>query len=95
MAQLFAFLFGTNLRAIVFRVLALLGIGLITFTGGDLLIEQLFSVVESQFDALPPQIEQVIGLMQLDRFVTIVLSAYGVRFALTSVGGVRRRLGVR
>ena len=86
---------GLLLRPIVFRVLAFLGIGLIVYNGAEIVIEEFAAPIRNSLSNLPPQLAQVFGILQIDIFATLIISAYASRVAVQAATGVFRRLGVR
>ena len=86
---------GFALKPIVFRVLAFLGIGLIIFSGGEILVASFADALTSQITALPPQVAQIFGILNVDKFVTIIISAYSAKLAYRSATGAFKKIGVR
>jgi hypothetical protein len=95
MKDFIALFIGSNLKTFLFRALAVLGLGIITYSGGDLVISQFTDFIASRFFNLPPIIGDVLGVMKIDVFMSLVLSAYVARFAITSALGGGKKLGVR
>jgi len=83
---------GILLKPVVFRVLAILGIGIITYTGADSLINLLGDQIAQQFTGLPPQLAQVFGILNVDKFATIIISAYAIRLGYQATTGAFKRL---
>ena len=95
MVAFWQFIVGGSLSAIVYRVFALLGIGLITYVGSDLLISELGDLVANQFGFIPDIIGDSLGVLNIDRFMSIVVSAYAIKLAIQSTLGQTKRVGVR
>ncbi|RMX09035.1 DUF2523 domain-containing protein [Vandammella animalimorsus] len=67
---------------VVFRALAALGIGYMTYTGINALLAYIKNEMLSAFGSLPPQIFQLLGYMQVGTAFNIILSACVIRLTL-------------
>lgn len=73
------------------RVLAALGLSVVTFQGVDLGIGLLKSQLQSYFGQVPADILNFIGLSGVDVFISLVFSAYATSFALNRIGdGIKK-----
>lgn len=70
---------------IIAQILAVLGIGLVTYSGTTVVLDQLKSLVVSSFQGLPADAIHVLGLFGADQYVSIMLSAAAAKLALQSV----------
>lgn len=86
------FTVGALLRPVLFRALAMLGIGLITYTGVDAGIETISGLITTRFDDLGAQSAQILGILQLDKFCSMILSAYAIKISLNFTN---KAIGVR
>ena len=86
---------GALQRPWVYRTLALLGIGIITYTGGEALIEGLGAEMQTQWNAIPVQFAEILGVMNIDKFMSMIVSAYGIRVAIKHSGSIIKKFGFR
>lgn len=70
---------GYAAKPILFRILAALGIGIATFTGLSVVLGQLQSYMLGHFGGLPPFMLQALGMMNVDVFINMIISAYAFR----------------
>ena len=82
LAPFIGFIVGKFAIRLVYRVLASLGIGIITYTGTSQFIQSYSSQISSQFSSLPPQAAQVFGILNIDVFMSLIISAFAVRITL-------------
>lgn len=71
---------------ILARVLAALGLSVVTYQGVDLAISALKSQIQNYFGQIPADILNFIGLSGVDVFISLVFSAYAASFALNRIG---------
>jgi len=86
-SAIFSFL-GTIAGPLVKRVLAALGIGMLTFTGFQLSVNAAKSYVQSNFAGLPSDVIQILGLMKFDIAVNIVFAAVITRAVISGMDKV-------
>lgn len=91
LAAIFSYFIGHNLKTIVFRVMSTLGLGIITYGGTQLLVGQMYDYVRDGFNAIPAEYLQVIGMLRIDVFMSMVISAYAIRYTI----GLTKKIGVR
>lgn len=72
---------------LVGRVLISLGIAVITFTGISASLDFLKTQAISSFNALPPEMMAIIGLMKVGVCISIVTSAIVARLVLNGLTG--------
>lgn len=80
-------------KPLVARVLAALGMGLITYQGVTALTDQLRQAIGERFGGLAEDIAAIVGMLGIDTAMTIILSAY---LAVLTINGIRNgatRLG--
>uniref|UniRef100_A0A6H1Z7T6 DUF2523 domain-containing protein n=1 Tax=viral metagenome TaxID=1070528 RepID=A0A6H1Z7T6_9ZZZZ len=70
---------------LVKSVLRLLGIGLITYTGINLVINEAKDAIVSKFGALPPEIGSLLGLAQVDVAINIYFAAIVTRMLVSGL----------
>lgn len=85
-SKLFDFL-SSSLGPLVTRVLAALGIGTVSFTGVNAMMNQAKSFVLGNFSGLGADVAQLMGLFKFDVAINIVLAAITTRLALTAAKG--------
>lgn len=71
---------------LVGRVLLALGIGYVTYTGFNFVLDQVFTLVQSSFQGLPSDISRFLAFMWVDKAVSLIFSAYSAVFAVRSLG---------
>lgn len=64
------------------RVMIALGFQLVVFTGLELTLEWLKTSVIAEISGLPAQVASVLGVLQVDTAITILLSAISARLVL-------------
>lgn len=74
------------------RILGSLSIGLVAYVGFNELAQRLVGEAVASLSSLPASLVQWAGLLGIDRFVSIVLSALLARFALRALNviGVKK-----
>lgn len=65
------------------KVLIGLGFGFVVFQGVDILLSQAGAVIKSSLSSLPVDMVSILAWLQIDSMISIILSAYAVRLALT------------
>lgn len=81
------------LKPLVARVLAAIGMGLVTYQGVTALTDQLRQAIADRFGGLAEDIAAIVGLLGIDTAMTLILSAY---VAVLTINGIRNgatRLG--
>lgn len=81
---------GWVLTSAVGQILTALGLA---FVIQEYVIGDWIESVSTRFGALPAFVAQMLGFFGVDKAITIILSAYGVRFASNRISGVMRRTG--
>lgn len=92
MGSLIALIFGNLLQPIVYRVLALLGIGLFTYVGLDQVKTLVLSNITSTLSGITGSIVGMLGLVGVDHYITLIISAY---FSVFAVNQGSRVLGFK
>jgi hypothetical protein len=69
----------------VFRILAAVGVGSVTYLGIGSLFDVAESYILANFAAVPPSVLSVLGIMQVDRALTLLLSALSARLTLAGL----------
>ena len=64
------------------RVLFSLGVGFLTFKGVDKLLDTIYASVQGYLNGLPGVVVEMVGVMNVDRFIELVFTAYTVKMAL-------------
>ncbi len=75
--------------------LRLLGIGVMTYTGINIVMDQVKNYVLSNVANVPIYVQQILGLAKFDICVNIVLSAVAARFVIAGynkLSGSRKKL---
>ena len=66
-------------------ILAAIGIGIATFSGGTLLVGATISFLVSNFTSLPPEIIPLLAIAKVDTFINLILSGYTSGLALRAL----------
>jgi len=69
-------------------VRALVGIG-VAFTAYHFVVAPILDSVKSQMGGWPADLAQWVGILNFDKAVTIICSAYVIRFAVSSLHAVK------
>jgi hypothetical protein len=75
---------------IVVRVLATLGIGIVTYTGLTAIVQTVYQQIQLSFNSLPSDIAALVFLSGLPQGISIMLSALAARIAMTQVSKIQR-----
>lgn len=81
------------LPAIVARILVALGIGAVVYSGFDFILDQIMTQVVANLSAIGGITAQVIGLLNVDTAVNIILSAYSIRMTYKFSAGALKQVG--
>lgn len=92
-ATIWTFLAAT-IPFLIVKILVGLGIGFITYTGAGLAIDEVATYVQSQMSGLPGYMLQLIGMLQMDTAISMILAAYAARIAVQAVSGSITRLSM-
>lgn len=64
---------------LVIRILYVLGVGFVTYTGVGALLGMIGDLFQSNLGVVPGELLQVIGLLNIDRAFTVIMSAVTIR----------------
>lgn len=70
---------------LIVKVLTTLGIGFLSYTGFQFVLDKIQDQAITVFDGLPLTVTNIIGLMGIDIYISYVLSAFSAVFALRVV----------
>ncbi|MFZ2538315.1 MAG: DUF2523 domain-containing protein [Oscillospiraceae bacterium] len=73
--------FALNIGSIVLRVLASLSLGIITYSGIELLLDQAYAVIVIQYSGLPADLLALFSIAGFGQGISIILSACFIRAA--------------
>jgi hypothetical protein len=68
--------FFTLISSVVGRVLAALGMGIITYNGASVLMDYFIAQIQTQFTGTPESVLQIITLFGIPESMSIILGAY-------------------
>lgn len=91
-----AYLLITIAAPIVRMVLKGLGIGLVSYVGFNLVIDQARDFITARFGEVLPEVQQIAGLAKIDVAISILFSAIATRIVISGVNALndrRQRLG--
>lgn len=72
---------------IILKVLTALGIGYATYTGIGAVLDYGLDTIEALFGALPSSMLQIVAMTNIDKYITMVFSAYAMRLVISGVTG--------
>lgn len=78
-------IFTSGLGWAIGAIIGALGIGFITYTGVEYLINTLFNQVISDFNALPTTMLQILLILKLDIAICMIFSAFATRAVIKNV----------
>jgi len=84
------FVFGIILP-IVYKVLAALGVGFVTFVGIGALLSGIEAYVRSLFSQVPDKIFTILGMAQVDIAINIMFAALSARLAIMMMDKLMNR----
>lgn len=87
-----AIFLGQIVASLVGRVLLALGLGFVIYTGLNIVIDLVRDTIIATFGGVPADMVAMIATLNIDRAITIILSAYAARVAIRAVMGFNRRL---
>lgn len=79
--------------SLVARILIALGVGAVSFTGIQLLVNQLKNIVMQNLNGLDGALVGIIGMLQIHTCVNMIFSAIIIRFTLAGLradGGISK-----
>ena len=77
-----AWFIGTSLPAIVFRIMSLIGVGFVTYTGFDAALSGIESFLHGSFSGLDTTVLQFIKACGIDIYMSMIFSAYAFRVTI-------------
>ena len=80
---------------IVYQVVASLGVGFVTYTGINYLIDELLQLAQNELSGLDPAMFQIVSMLRLDDAIALLVSAVSVKFTLigmSAAGSIRRQV---
>lgn len=81
------FVFAIAMVPIALKILAAIGIGYATYTGMTNVLEYALSTIETLFMGIPADMLTIIAMTNIDKYVTMVFSAYTMRMLIAGVSG--------
>lgn len=73
---------------VLVRVLSSLSIGLVAYTGFNALANRLINDAVTGLNSMPSQVLQWAGLLGVDKFISIIMSALLARFAIRGLNAI-------
>lgn len=77
---------------LIARALLALGMGVVTYTGATVAVDQALAYVQTSWSGMPAAVVGILALAGFDKFITIVLSAYASALALKAASGSMKKL---
>lgn len=78
-----------TLPTLIRRLMISVGIGLVVFSGFDVLLTHIKSMAFSHLASVGGIASQIIGLLNIDVAFSIVLSAYAIKLSFKMLGGTQ------
>lgn len=75
---------------VVVRVLSVLGLGVVTYTGFSSFLTLVYNNIQTNLSSIPAEIVNVLFLCGVPQGIGIVLSALAARFTLEQVSRIQR-----
>lgn len=86
---LVALIFGSIVKAMmwllgfqIFKLLTLIGFSVITYQGVDFFIQKIYGYIRGEINQLPDFILQSLSVARFDVYISIILSAYAIKFSI-------------
>lgn len=73
-----AWFLGVYTTKLVYRVMAAIGIGFVSYTGINWVLDQITAQVQSAFGGMSQTMIDAVTILQIDQALSLVLSAYAV-----------------
>jgi disulfide bond formation protein DsbB len=86
-----ATMIGAIIGPMVKKVLRLLGVGMVTYIGFNLVINEAKDALLSKFGALDSPVQTLLGLAQIDVAVNIMFAAVATRALMAGFGATDRK----
>lgn len=77
-----------SLPTLIRRLAISLGVGVVVFTGMNLLLGQLKNLAFGSLTGMPSMAANIAGILNIDTAFTIVMSAYAIKITMRSMGGL-------
>jgi len=87
--------FSLSIPSLVARVLGALGMGFITYQGGQILLDRLKALLENQMTGLDSPYVGILGLMKIDDAIGVIVSAYTTSLIIKYGRGAFRKIGFK
>ena len=95
MGTFFSYFLGKALKPLIYRTMQLLGLGLVSFTGSQVILDQILSIWMDYANRVPPEWISLLGYLNVDKAFSLILSALTIRFAIIAFKkGLSFRFGV-
>ncbi len=88
-----AIFLGKIASSLVGRVLLALGLGVITHIGFNSLMDLMTTEIIDNFQGITADMAGLLIQLQVDKAMSVILSAYAVRWAIRAAMGATRKLG--
>jgi len=87
--------FATVLSSFVGRVLLALGIGYVAYKGFDVLFINIANLIKQHLNSGTAEMVGLLGYFWVDKAVSVILSAYALKLAYNSFGGVIKKTVIK
>ena len=81
------------IKPLVARVLLALGIGLVTYKGVDVMLENVVSAAQGAWDGVGANLVTIASMAGIDQVITIILSSITAAITLKLVSGAMTKIG--
>lgn len=79
---------------LIYKIAAAIGLGFVTYTGVDFVMTYLENYVHSNLSGAAPNIVAMLGLLGVDRAVSLIFSAVAVRATLSGWTAIGKRSSI-
>lgn len=82
---MFNILASSVIGTVIFKALLALGVGYVTYTGFGIVIDQIYTQMQSAFSSLPDTALNIMGLLGVDLYLGYVFSGWSTVFVVKSL----------
>lgn len=83
----------TIIVPLLVKVFISFGVGFVTYTGLSAAMDTAFDLISTQLNAAPVELVQMLGLMKVDVYISMIFSAYTAKLVIggmTSAGALSK-----
>ncbi|SCZ52954.1 DUF2523 domain-containing protein [Thiohalomonas denitrificans] len=80
----------TLIAPLVYKVVAALGLGFVTYLGLSYVMDELMSYMQGALSGLPSEMLAMVALLKIDQAIALIVSAFSVRAAISGWSGGKK-----